>query len=113
MHQCCEPAACSFYLLSGNIVSSLPFSGMKVNTSSLRQALSRLPRVDTRKVCVAATHPHPARISQKVEGRSTVDHDHHKVPNTYEGKLRCSNYLTKKTFAELKTLTSMILVFVS
>lgn len=62
--------------------------GMKVNTSSLRQALPRLPRVDTRKVCVAATRPHPARISQKVEGRSTVDHDHHKVPNTYEGAQR-------------------------
>lgn len=91
MHQCCEPAPCSFYLLSGNIVPSLPFSGMKVNTPSQRQALPGLPRVDTRKVRVAATRPHPACISQRVDGRSTVDHGHHKVPNTHEGKLRCQN----------------------
>lgn len=53
--------------------------------SSLHPALPRLLRLDIRKGRVAATPPRPARISQMDEGRTAVDRDHHKVPNTYEG----------------------------
>lgn len=88
IHQYCWTPAHSFCLLLGNHVSSLSVVGMKVNTSSQRQALPRLPRPGSRKVCVAATPPRPARICWRDEETSSVDHDRHKVPNIYKGMLR-------------------------
>lgn len=53
------------------------------------------PQTESRKVCVAATPPRPARVCLMVEGTHTVDQDPHKVPNTHGGKLRC--WIIKRT----------------